>query len=190
MSTELEWRDKPVKYLRDKVVDQLKYSLTNNHLEIDEFEQLVRIALRTQSKSELLSLTADLPTKEIIEIKDQEQELLAYRDTMSVKTILSETKRNGIWFPPKQLKVLTVLGDTEIDFRDVQLEPDLTYISLGCWLGNVKIIVPPEVNVVANIKNLLGSVDNGSRGKLIPNQPTIVIEGRVTLGELENAVQD
>ena len=31
MSASREWKDKPVKYRRDKVVDQLKYNLANNH---------------------------------------------------------------------------------------------------------------------------------------------------------------
>lgn len=190
MSASLEWKDKPVKYLRDKVVDQLKYNLANNHLEIDEFEQLVKIALSTQSKSELLSLTTDLPAKDQTEIKTQEQELEAYKDKESMISILSETKRKGMWIPPKQLRVLTVLGDSEIDFREVQLGPDLTYISLGCWLGSSKIIVPPGVNVVSNVKNILGSINNGSQGRMNPDSSTIVIDGKVILGEVTITVKE
>ncbi len=186
----LEWKDKPVKYLRDKVVDQLKYNFGNNHLEIDEFEQLVKIALSTQSKSELLSLTTDLPAKDKTEIKTQEQELEAYKDTESIISILSETKRKGMWIPPKQLRVLTVLGDSEIDFREVQLGPNLTYISLGCCLGASKIIVPPGVNVVSNVKNILGSINNGSQGRMNPDSSTIVIDGKVILGEVTITVKE
>ncbi len=190
MSVSLEWRDKPVKYLRDKVVDQLKYNLVNDHLETDEFEQLVRLALSTQSKSELLSLVTDLPAKTEMAQKTQEHELEASRDKESMISILSASKRKGIWIPPQQLRVLTILGETEIDFRDVQLGPDLTYISLGCWLGAVKIIVPPEINVVSNVKNILGSIDNRSHARMNPNSPTIVIEGKVMLGEVTVTVKE
>ena len=190
MSAALEWKDKPVKYLRDKVVDQLKYNLANNHLEMDEFEQLIEIALRTQSKSELLSLTADLPAKDETEINNQEQELEAYKAKESIISIISETKRKGMWIPPKQLKVFTVMGDSEIDFREAQLGPDLTYISLSCWLGNSKIIVPPGVNVVSHVKNILGSINNESQGRLNPDSPTIVIDGKVILGEVTITVQE
>ncbi len=179
----LEWKDKPVKYLRDKVVDQLKFNLEKNHLEIDEFEQLVKIALSTQNKSELLSLTNDLPTKDETEIKNQELELEAYRDKDSLISILSNLKRKGNWVSPKQLRVVTVLGAAEIDFREVSFDSDFTYISLDCWFGEVNIIVPPGVNVVSNVKNIVADIDNRSQRSINPDSPTIVIEGKVIFGE-------
>ncbi len=178
-----EWKDRPVKYLRDKVVDQLKLNLAKNHLEIDEFEQLVNIALSTQSKSELLSLTNDLPTKDETEIKNQELELEAYRDKDSLISILSNLKRKGNWVSPKQLRVVTVLGAAEIDFREVSFDSDFTYISLDCWFGEVNIIVPPGVNVVSNVKNIVADIDNRSQRSINPDSPTIVIEGKVIFGE-------
>lgn len=178
-----EWKDRPVKYLRDKVVDQLKLNLAKNHLEIDEFEQLVNIALSTQSKSELLSLTNDLPTKDETEIKNQELELEAYRNKDSLVSILSDLKRKGNWVPPKQLRVVTVLGAAEIDFREVSFDSDLTYISLGCWFGEVNIIVPPGVNVISNVKNIVADIDDRSQRRIKPDSPTIVIEGEVIFGE-------
>ena len=184
MSTSLEWKDKPVKYLRDQVVDQLKYSLTHNHLEIDEFDQMVRIALNTQSKSELLSLTTDLPAKTDSALENVNQELARINEIESVTTILSSSKRKGNWHVPKLLRVFNVLGDTLLDFREVQLEPEIKYLSLGCCLGNVKLIVPPGVNVVSNIKNVLGAVKGESYAQMDPNSPTIVIEGWVVLGDV------
>ena len=189
MSLSLEWKDRPVKYLRDKIVDQLKYNLVHDHLEIEEFEQLVQLALRTPSKSELLSLIADLPKKEDFEIENQEQELAPYRKQESIVGILSQSKRKGMWIPSKQLKVVSILGETELDFRDVKLAPGLTYISLECWLGASTIIIPAGVNVVSNVKNILGSVDGGSQGRMNPDSPTIVLEGKVILGELNIKVK-
>ena len=183
MSTSTEWKDRPVKYLRDKVVDQLKFNLAENNLEVDEFEQLVNIALSTQSKSELLSLTNDLPTKDESEIKNQGLELESYRNRESLVSILSDLKRKGNWVPPKQLRVVTILGATEIDFREVSFDSDLNYISLDCWLGEVNITVPPGVNVISHVKNILADIDNRSQRRVNPDSPTIVIEGEVVLGE-------
>jgi uncharacterized protein YjbI with pentapeptide repeats/class 3 adenylate cyclase len=183
-SSSQEWKDEPVKYLRDKVVDQLKYNLAHDHLEIDEFERLVRMALSTQSKAELLSLVTDLPPKDKTGIKNQGLKLVDYENKESMINILSASKRKGMWVAPKQLRVLTVLGETEIDFREVRLGPDLSYISLDCWLGAVKIIVPPGINVVSNVKNILGAMDSRSQGSMNPDSPTIVIEGKVVLGEV------
>ncbi len=117
MSTTLEWKDKPVKYLRDQVVDQLKYSLANDHLEIEELEQLVRLALSTPNKAELLSLTVDLPVKESVALQSPERELVAYQEQESITDFISGSKRSGVWVPPKQLNILSVMSDTRIDFE-------------------------------------------------------------------------
>ena len=190
MSSSLEWRDKPVKYLRDKVVDQLKYSFAHDHLETDEFDQLVRLALNTQSKTELLSLVSDLPVKTADDLVTQERDLAILEESESITNILSESKRIGIWTPPKYLKVLNVLGDSQIDFRDVQLERELFYISLTCCLGNVKLIIPPDVNVVVKLKGILSSIDGNSHRRLDPESPTIVIEGKVILGDVKIIVKE
>jgi len=189
MSSTLEWKDKPVKYLRDQVVDQLKYSLANDHLEIEEFEQLVRLALSTPSKTELLSLTVDLPVKEVVAQQSQERELVAYQEQESITDILSASKRRGVWVPSKQMNVLSVLSDTGLDFREVELKADVTYISLSCWLSAAKIIVPPGVNVVSNLKNVLGAIKGGNQGRMDPESPTIVIEGKVVLGDVKIVVK-
>ena len=181
----LEWKDRPVKYLRDKVVDQLKYNLVHSHLEFDEFEQLARIAINTQSKTELLSLIEDLPVKDTTE--STKQELVPYSEEESIINILSSTKRKGAWSPPKHLKVTTVLGESALDFREVKLGPELRYISIGCCLGSVKIVIPQGVNVVSNVKNILGDVKviSLNQGRIDPDSPTIVINGQVILGDVK-----
>lgn len=71
----------------------------------------------------------------------------------------------------------------------MELEADVTYISLSCWLSAAKIIVPPGVNVVSNLKNVLGAINGGSQGRMDPESPTIVIEGKCVLGEVNIEVK-
>lgn len=195
------WQDKPVKYLRDTVVDQLQDHLAANHLEVDEFEQRVHVALNTQSKAELMALTADLPAPVKTAITQQKQPPLSqtapqtaplpelYADTQTITCIMSESKRNGIWAPSKHIQALIVMGDTTIDFRDVQIRSDVTHIAINCWMGEVKIIVPPGVNVLCQVKSIMGAVKNNSRGKMDSSAPTIVIQGRVVMGEVKISVR-
>ena len=61
---------------------------------------------------------------------------------------------------------------------------NLTYISLVCWFGEVNIIVPPGINVISNVKNIVADIDNRSQRRINPDSPTIVIEGEVIFGEL------
>lgn len=184
MDSLVEWKDKPVKYLRDRIIDQLKYNLSKDHLEMQEFEQMVNIALTTQSKSELLSLVADLPTKGGNEIKKPETgiEITGNRD--SITCIMSEIKRNGNWLQSRDLKILTVMGASEIDFSEVSFNSDVVYVSVNCWFGEVKIIVPPGVNVVVNVKGIAAGIENESRKSIDPNLPTIILEGKVLFGAL------
>lgn len=182
MNDLLEWKNKPVKYLRDQVIEQLKFNLTKGHLEIDEFEELVKLSLSTQSRSELLSLIADLPPREIV--TSPPLDLDAYTTKDSVISILSDQKRTGRWIPNKQLKILTVMGAAEIDFSEVVFKEDVTYVSLDCWLGEVKILIPEGINVISNVKTILAAYSHQRERSINPNTPTIVIEGKVVMGEV------
>ena len=179
-----EWEDKPVKYLRDNVVEQLKWNLAQDHLDVEEFEQLVAVAFSTQSKSELLALTRDLPTPQHTAVQPIEQELALYKETKSLVTVLAESRKSGLWALPKNLRVVTALAETTLDFRGMRPGQEVKYISLNCYLGATKIVVPPGVNVVSQVKTILGSVDDESRGRIDPNAATLIIEGTVLLGEL------
>lgn len=189
MTSSLEWKDRPVKYLRDKVVEQLKASYAKDHLELEEFEQLVQLALSTQSKSELLSLTADLPESESPVVRDEIRELSAYRDVETISCFLSENRKKGIWVPSKQLNITTVMGDSIVDFRGAEMKEDVIYIQLKCWMGATRIIVPPTVNVITNVKSIMASMDSDSSQKWNPDFPTLVIEGNVVMGEVKIEVK-
>lgn len=184
MNSLVEWKDRPVKYLRDKVISQLKYNLGKDHLEIEEFDQMMRVALSTQSKSELFSLVADLPKDDSPETQESDYKPDVYRNRDMLVSVMSEQKRIGNWFSSKQLRVITVMGASEIDFRDVRFKSDLLYISLDCWFGEVRVIVPPGVNVISNVLTIAAAAGNKNRTRLDPNAPTIVIEGKVLFGEL------
>jgi hypothetical protein len=56
-------------------------------------------------------------------------------------------------------------------------------------MGEVKIIVPPGVNVLCQIKSIMGGVNNKSRGKMDSASPTIVVQGRVVMGEAKITVK-
>jgi hypothetical protein len=190
MTPTTEWQDKPVKYLRDVVIEQLKYNLANNHLETEEFDQLVRLALSTQSRRELLSLTKDLPVKGGAGPVDRTGRAPAETDPASVVCILSSSKRPAV--PAGELgelNVTTVLGELELDFRGVRLMSDLTEVMVKCWMGEVRIIVPPGLNVVCSLKSLLADVENRAHSMMDPAQKTVVFRGKVVLGEFKIIVK-
>src|SRR5690349_16116290 len=72
---------------------------------------------------------------------------LAQRSLRGIVSILGNRGIKGPWTMPPQLRVATILANTEIDLREAQLENDVSVIEVMCVMGNVGITVPPDVIV-------------------------------------------
>jgi hypothetical protein len=63
------------------------------------------------------------------------------------------------WKPGKTLWAITVLGGTDIDFQQAQLEEAVTKVVCISFLGGTDIIVPPDLPVTVSGFSLLGGRD-------------------------------
>jgi hypothetical protein len=63
------------------------------------------------------------------------------------------------WKPGKKLWAITVLGGTDIDFQQAQLEEAVTKVVCITLLGGTDIIVPPDLPVTVSGFSLLGGRD-------------------------------
>src|SRR5207253_151068 len=72
------------------------------------------------------------------------------RDRATVVAIMGGSTRRGSWTPARHLRVLTVMGGAELDFRDAVFAPGVTEVSIFTFMGGVqaldllKPIVAPE----------------------------------------------
>ncbi len=115
MNLPVEWKDEPVKILRDRVIEQLKYNYAHDHLEDDEFEKRLDIATNTKSKKELLLTIEDLPDFKIDEVKPSKKTGVSINKSEVSESeflvhVFSGTTRKGIWNPPKKLNVVSIFG--------------------------------------------------------------------------------
>jgi hypothetical protein len=74
-----------------------------------------------------------------------------------VVSFLSSNERQGRWELPRHFRALAVLGNVELDLRDAVIGIGVSVIEAVAVMGNIEIIVPPDVAVESEGDSLLGS---------------------------------
>jgi hypothetical protein len=81
----------------------------------------------------------------------------AIAQTSGVVAFLSSTEREGNWPLPRHFRVVSVLGNVELDLREAEIPIGVSVIEAVAVLGNIEITIPPEVAVESDGDTLLGS---------------------------------
>ena len=63
------------------------------------------------------------------------------------------------WKPGKKLTAISLLGGTDIDFQQAELEEPVTEVVCISILGGIDIIVPPDLPVTLSGLSILGGRD-------------------------------
>ena len=109
----------------------------------------------------------------------------------SMLVIMSGAQRQGSWRVPKKLRVVTVMGGIDLDFRDAVFGPGVTEVHVTSVMGGIAIIVPPHLQVVcegASIMGMFEGLDQGTR-QWDPEAPLLRITGSAIMGALEIATR-
>jgi hypothetical protein len=96
---------------------------------------------------------------------DYERGSLPSRDRMSqdptpirgLVSIFSENKKQGRWELPRHMRVLSMFGSATVDLRKALIAPGVSVIEALTILGNIEIVVPPDINVECDGDAFLGS---------------------------------
>jgi hypothetical protein len=92
------------------------------------------------------------------EFRHESQQLVREPKSMSgVVSFLSSNEKEGGWELPRKFRALAVLGNVELDLRDARIGYGLSTIETVAVLGNIEIIVPPEIAVDCDGDSLMGS---------------------------------
>lgn len=74
-------------------------------------------------------------------------------------------------------------GNLEVYFSDAQLKDNQATVSVDCSFGNMELYVPAGWNVVINIDNSFGGVEESGHGN--PNgENTLLVSGEVSFGHM------
>ena len=149
---------------RERVIQRLSEHFANDRLSLDELEKRMELAYKATTGAELLRLTADLPNEEAANVAAPvpAAELPTLPpDRERVWSIMSETRRRGMWVVPQRLDLVAVMSDTTIDLTQAALPTGIIDIHVRSLCAAVKVIVPPGLQVVNRVSSLMSSVHGG-----------------------------
>ncbi len=187
---------------REKVIDSLSTHFANDALEMDEFERRVDLAHRATSVAELDRLLTDLEPRGSGEASealvpvppDETRQVARTTDVPASKTLLSvlaNVEREGSWRVPRKLRVITVLGAVDLDFREAKLGPGVTEVRVIGVLGGIYITVPPDLRVESDGVAIAGNFEalDQSAGESSPDQPLLRITGVSLFSSVETSAR-
>lgn len=73
-----------------------------------------------------------------------------------IVAVFSENRKEGHWALPRHLRVLSVFGNVTIDLRDAMILPGESVIEAVAVFSEVKVLVPPYLNVECDGDALMG----------------------------------
>lgn len=189
-------KDRPIESIREEVIDQLIMNYSHGELSLEAFESRLDLAMDSSDGVEVKALTDDLPLSVNTDYQDKKKHALGThyqhgegKSSEKITNILSSNKRGGVWHVPKEIIIFNLLGDNIIDFTQARFINPNVSIKLKCTLGNVKILVPEDVNVHVGVDCIVGSINNLSNADIVNDAPSLTIEGKVTLGNLDIKMQ-
>jgi hypothetical protein len=174
---------------RDRVIAWLTDAFAQGALEVDEFERRVGLAQTGSSTTELQALTADLslappsgapapaPARSLV----PEAQV---RRSATVVSVMGGTRRTGAWTVPRKLKVVALMGGSQLDFREAHLPAGRIDVHVMALMGGVELIVPPHLAVEAQGLAVMGGFEHVERAPKAPEpgQPVLRVTGVAIMG--------
>jgi hypothetical protein len=104
-----------------------------------------------------------------------------------VTAFLSAQVRAGDWILPRLFRAVSFWGDVKIDLTSARFGAGMSRIELMVIMGNVTVLVPPDVRVECDGDAIIGSFEmEGQKWSTpISGAPTIHITGTAFLGSVE-----
>lgn len=178
---------------RERTIELLSQHFAHDNLSLDELERRMEQVYRARSVTTLRELTSDLPSDAAAA---EEKRAVSLPDAFApdqgrIVSIMAETKRRGVWRPPKKLDVWCIMSDTRLDLTEAQLADGVTEIHLRAVMASVRIIVPPGVRVVLQPSAFMSAVhdDQVDQPPVGSGAPVIRITGPAIMAEVKVSVR-
>ncbi len=160
---------------------RLQEAVGDGLIELDEFDGRIDIVLRAQTRGDLepafTGLPADRPDR-------------TRRPRRMIAAVLGEDKVDGPWRPADKTITVAALGETTLDFRHAQLDREEVAVTAVAWLGEVNIVVPPDVEVEMSGFALLGERKDRSLTPADDRGPLLRLRAFAVLGEIKVRTQE
>jgi len=113
-------------------------------------------------------------------------------DRAGTVSFLGSQSRHGDWMLPRLFRAVSVFGNIVIDLTRARVGPGTSRIEVRAFMGNVEIIVPPELRVECDGSGILANfgVDTKAQSLLPWDAPLISIGGTAFMANVEVKVVD
>lgn len=114
-----------------------------------------------------------------------------------LRATMSSIERRGRWVVPRELTISVMWGNAHVDLREAVLPPEGATIDVRVVMGNLEIVVPPDLAVEVAIQAIAGNVEDrrtpapstqqpsADPYRAAPPRPRVRIVGLVKLGNCE-----
>lgn len=135
---------------RDAVVQQLGDHAGTGRLTLSEHAERIEQAMQAKTRGQLDELLSDLP--EATDAPPPRRRKL----TRWVLSVMGGTDRTGRWRVGERVNAVTIMGGTDIDLRNAELDSDDIVINAVTIMGGTNIYVPDSVDLEATGFSLMG----------------------------------
>lgn len=188
--SDLPVRPAPTAEGREQVMDLLSRYFTAGKIEMDEMEHRMEQAARAQTAEELdaalvgLKNAAPHPMAESPQGKELPMGPDRPKGKSATIAIMSGNERAGRWFPAPRHRVVAIMGGVELDFREAELAPGTTDVTVWAFWGGVEIVVPPDLDVEVDGFAIMGGLAHAHAhpAPLEEQKPRLRIHARVLMG--------
>ena len=179
---------------RERVLEQLSDAFAKDELGLDEFEARVDDAYQASTEVGLQALVKDLSaapgaarTELVVSGTAATALALPAGRAPRVLAVLGNVERRGRFQVQSGYRATSVLGNIELDLRDVELPDGVTEIRVRAVLGNIEITVPPHLPVECEGTGILASFAalNRMPAEGAEGGPVLRIVGSAVLGNVE-----
>lgn len=174
---------------REKTIDVLSQHFAHDNLSLEELERRIDQVYKASSVAALRDLTKDLQADAAAVAERRAAPLpeVFAPERGRVVSVMTQTKKRGMWNPPRHVDVFCFMSETLLDLTEARLAEGVTEIHLRAVMTQVKVIVPPGVRVVVQPDAFMAEVSDevmdpppvGSRA------PVVRITGFVFMTELK-----
>lgn len=183
----------PIERERERVIELLSQHFAQDNLSLEDLEQRMERVYRASSLPALREITSDLVSEDAA----PPQRAAALAPTLyapehgRIVSLMSQTRRTGMWQLPRHLKVWSVMAETHLDLTEAQLPPGVTEIALSAVMSQVKVIVPRGVRVVVQPSAFMAEVSDETLDPpaVGSGAPVVRLTGFVFMAELKVVVR-
>jgi hypothetical protein len=161
---------------RDQAVARLRDAAAEGRVTFEELADRIEAASQSATRSELETLTADLPAA---------VSPAPVTSTAVQQSVFGDVRRSGSWSVPERSQWRSVFGDVVLDLREARVGAGLVTLDARSFFGDVDVLVPEGVVVELRSRTVFGSMRQESGEIGPPGAPRVIVEGGSVFGDVK-----